>query len=174
VDSSWTQRTLLRPLVVAAVLLVAQPALAAGSLELIPEVPLLVSLIVLFLVLVIPVNALLLKPLLKVLDERTEKIDGTRSQADKLEREATEILDRYETAVRVVREESEQQRRGVLEGARGQSSETTGAARKAAEQQIDEARREVGAALEQARSGLRTQAEDLAQQAATQVLGRAL
>jgi len=171
---SWMRRTLSRPFACAAVLLAATPALAAGDLVLIPEIPLLVSLIVMFLVLVVPVNLLLLKPLLKVLDERAEKIDGTRSHADKLEREATEILDRYETAVRVVREESEQQRRTVLEAARGQSAETTGTARKAAEQQIDEARREVSAALDQARTGLRGQAQDLAQQAASQVLGRAL
>lgn len=158
----------------ASVLLAATPALAAGDLVLIPQVPLLVSLIVLFLVLVLPVNKFLLQPLLKVLDEREERIQGTRNKADSLEREATEILDRYETAVRAVREESEQQRRGVLEGARGQSSETTGAAREAAERQIDEARRDVGSALEQARIGLRSQAQDLAQQAASQVLGRAL
>jgi F-type H+-transporting ATPase subunit b len=168
------RRTLSRPLAGAAVLLAATPALAAGDLVLIPEIPLLVSLIVLFLVLVLPVNQLLLQPLLKVLDAREEKIDGTRTHADKLEREATDILDRYESAVRVVREESEQQRRTVLEAARSECAETTGTARKAADQQIDEARREVGAALEQARTGLRGQAQDLAQQAASQVLGRAL
>ncbi len=173
-DSSRTHRRLARIAIAATALGLASPASAAGNLVLIPELPLLTALIVLFLILVVPVNALLLQPLLRVLDERAERIEGTRSKADSLEREASEILDRYETAVRVVREESEQKRRGVLEAARSQSAETTGAARKAAEQQIDEARREVAGALEQARSGLRGQAQDLAQQAASQVLGRAL
>ena len=157
-----------------AVVGIAAPAFAAGDLVLIPEVPLLLALIVLFLILVVPVNTLLLQPLLRVLDEREERIDGTRNKADSLEREASEILERYESEVRAVREESEQQRRGVLDEARGQSTETTDAARATAEQQIDAARQEVNAALEQARGGLQSQARDLAQQAASQVLGRAL
>ncbi len=168
------RRALARTVPGAVILFVAAPALAAGDLVLIPEVPLLVSLIVLFLILVVPVNKLLLQPLLKVLDEREERIDGTRNKADSLEREASEILQRYESEVRAVREDSEQKRRGVLDEARGQSSETTGAARSAAEQQIEAARNEVNAALEQARTGLQSQAQDLAQQAASQVLGRAL
>lgn len=167
-------RALARSFAGAAILFVASPALAASNLVLIPELPLLIGLIVLFLIMVVPVNKLLLQPLLKVLDEREERIDGTRNKADSLEREASEILERYESEVRSVREDSEQQRRGVLDEARSQSSETTAAARTAAEQQIDEARSEVNAALEQARAGLQSQTQELAQQAASQVLGRAV
>jgi F0F1-type ATP synthase membrane subunit b/b' len=48
------------------------------------------------------------------------------------------------------------------------------AARSEAEARLDGARAEIAASLESARGALRSQAQDLARQAASQVLGRAL
>ena len=155
-------------------LLLAQPSHAAGDLVLIPSLPLLVALIVLFTVLVLPVNALVFKPIFRILDERDARTTGTREKAQELERNAQEILDRYEASVREAREEAERERRAALEQARGASQGTTTDARGAAEQEIERARSQIAAEFEAARTALRTQSQDLARQAASRVLGRVL
>lgn len=161
---------------VVAVLLLALPAHAAeGGLNLLPDFTVtLPALILVFAVLVYPLNALLFGPIIKALDERDEKIAGTRARAEKLSQEAQAVLEQYEAAVREAREGAEGDRRGKLEEARGQMIETTSAARAAAEQRLDQARVELGSTLEGARATLRGEANQLARDAAAQVLGRAL
>jgi F-type H+-transporting ATPase subunit b len=147
---------------------------AEGELVLLPQIPQMLVLIGLFLLLVLPVNALVFKPLFRVLDEREARTSGTRARADHLVREADEILARYEASVRSVREESERERRAALDRARTDSQQTTDAARAEVEREIERARNEIDGALASARTSLRTQAQDLARQAASSVLGRAL
>ena len=65
----------------AALLVALAPSLAAaseGGLVLIPNPWLTLSLIALFLLLIAPANALVFKPLLRVLDERDARISGNR------------------------------------------------------------------------------------------------
>jgi F-type H+-transporting ATPase subunit b len=155
-------------------LALATPAHAAGDLVLIPSLPLLVALVVLFAVLVLPVNAMVFKPVFRILDEREARTTGTREKAEQLERDAQEILDRYESSVQGVRDEAERERRAALEGARGDSQGATADARAAAESEIEQARAQIHAEFEAARTALRNQSQDLARQAASRVLGRVL
>jgi F-type H+-transporting ATPase subunit b len=174
---SSTGILLVRRAAVCAGLVLLTPALAAaseGGLVLVPEPRLLVTLIALFVLLIAPVNALVIKPLLRVLEERDARIAGTRSRAEKIEQDAAAILLRYETSVRATREESERTRRSLLEEVRDEAQRETAAARREAEGIIERARGEVAAALDAARGTLRAEAQDLARQAASQVLGRAL
>jgi F0F1-type ATP synthase membrane subunit b/b' len=158
-----------------AALLAAGPAAASeGGIVLWPEPMTLLVMIALFCALLLPVNALLFRPLLRALDLRTERTVGTRERAEKLAANADEILARYEQAVRDVRIEAEQTRRDQLAEARSETAQRTAQARADAEQQIERARREVGDALVQARARLRADAEPLAREAASRVLGRPL
>jgi len=134
----------------------------------------LIELVVLFCLLIAPVNALVFKPLLRVLEERGERITGTRAKAEKIERDAAAVLARYETSVRETRAESERTRRSLLEEVRGEAQRESAAARRDAEGRIERARSEVAASLDAARGTLRAEAQELARQAASQVLGRAL
>ena len=147
---------------------------AEGGLQLVPDWATAAALLVAFLVLVIPLNALLLKPLVKALDEREERITGTRAKAERLATEGQEVLERYEAAIRQAREASELARRGKLEEARASMIDTTATARSAAESELERARNELANTLAGARQTLRTQANDLARDAAAQVLGRPL
>ena len=158
----------------AALLVLPLAANAAGGLELVPDLTMLAIMVVLFLVMVFPVNALLFQPILKVLDEREARIEGTRTRAEQLEQDAQEALERYEASVLEVRGEAEQARRSVLEEARSQALSTTGEARAEVEQQIENARSEIRASLDSARETLRGQSQDLAREAASRVLGRSL
>jgi F-type H+-transporting ATPase subunit b len=155
-------------------LLVALPAQAAGdSLEIFPDARIF-YLIVLFVLLIFPVNKLLFHPIFRVLDEREARIEGARKRADQIGAEAEATLARYRSAVRSARDEAESDRKQVLEGARREQAELTGSVRSEAEVEISRARQEVAEALKDARSQLRERAEELAREAATRVLGRSL
>jgi len=158
----------------AAALLGSAPARAAEGLNLYPDLPSSVVILVAFLVLMYPLNVLLFRPLFRVLDERHERISGANRRAEKLQREAEEVLSRYREAVGRVREEAEQDRRAHVEQAREEHASITGQAREEAEQQVERSRAEVRRSLEEARQGLRAETEALARDVAGRVLGRSV
>jgi F-type H+-transporting ATPase subunit b len=134
----------------------------------------LVYLMVLFGLLVFPANALIFKPIFRVLDQREEKIAGARRHAERLFAEADGVLARYEQSVREVRQDAEQERKQTLERARADGGAKTAEARGEAEREVARAREEVAAGLDRARSTLRSQSQDLAREVAARALGRAL
>lgn len=155
-------------------LLVALPAQAAGgNLEIFPDERIF-YLIALFILLIFPVNKLLFHPIFRVLDERDARIEGARRRAGEVGAQAEATLGRYRSAVRSAREEAESGRKQALEGARREQAQLTGSVRSEAETEINRAREEVAGALHDARSQLREQAQELAREAATRVLGRSL
>jgi len=173
-----TTDRLRQPLVVccaAATMLEAAPAHAASEgLNLMPEPTVLVVLLVLFTLLVPVLNALLFRPILRVLDEREQRIDGARRRADDLSRQAERTLQQYETAVREARASAEAERKQSLEHAQRQQAGVVADERSKAEQTLERTRSEVGSALDGARTELQSQARELAREVATRVLGRAL
>lgn len=169
------RRTRSVPAVAVLLALLAAPAQAAGgSLEIFPDPLLLGVLIVLFVVLIPPVNALLIRPMLGVLDERRERVEGARARAEEIGKQAERVLDRYQAAVVAARDEAEVGRRHSVDEARDELVKVTTEARATAEQETSRARAGVGEALDEARAELRRQAEELAREAASQVLGRPL
>lgn len=147
---------------------------AGGELVLVPDLRMLLALIAFFVLLIAPTHRLILKPLLRVLEEREARTAGTRARAARLEEEAREVLARYEREVAKTREQAERQRRTALEQVRGESQGLTGAARGDAEQSQAAARQELANALEGARRVLRDRTQELAREAASRVLGRTL
>jgi F-type H+-transporting ATPase subunit b len=146
-----------------------------GGLVLVPEFTgKLPILIVLFLLLVFPANALLYKPIFRVLDERKARTVGTRQRAEKIMSDADNTLAHYERALREVREEAENDRKGQAAAAREESVSATAAARAESENEMERARSEISEALEEARQTLRSEAQELANEAASRVLGRTL
>ncbi len=160
---------------VAAVLLVPAAAQAAeGGLTIFPDPVQLVILLVLFMLLIVPANRLLFEPLLGVLDERDKQIEGARERAAGVAAEADRVLGEYEASIGEARKSAEGERRKALDEARREQSRVTAEARGSAEEELARARSGVAEALEQARSELRGQSEQIAREAASQVLGRSL
>ena len=87
-----------------------------------------------FVVLIFPLNAMMFQPIFRALDERAERIQGARDRSTQLQSEADAVLDRYETAIREARSESESQRQGQLATAREEQAALTTQARSDAEQ----------------------------------------
>jgi F-type H+-transporting ATPase subunit b len=177
----------------AAVALVAMPAHAAGDLSIFPDLiedalygtyggaivsapwrSVWLQLVVLFVVIVFPLNALLFQPLLRTLELRGERIEGARSRAAALTKQADEVLGRYESAVAAARREAEGVRRAALESARGEQARIGSEARSGAEREVAAARASVAGALTSARGALRGETERLAREVAEKVLGRPL
>ena len=174
---STTARTPFAPIaaLVSTSVIVAGPAAASGSLVLVPDwFGTLPIMLIGFVALIFPLNALLFKPIFRALDARAERIAGARERSEQLQREADAVLDRYESAIREARGESEASRQSKLETAREEQVQLTDAARGEAEREIEGARSELNQSIDEARASLRASAEGLAQAAAEQVLGRAL
>jgi len=150
-------------------------AASEGGLVLLPDwfgkLPIL---IVLFALLTYPVNAILFKPIFQVLDAREEKTTGTRNRAEKVMASAEQTLAEYEQAVREVRAESEQARKRAAADAREENSTVVDEARAESERHLEQARTELAAALVQSRETLGANAQGLADEAASRVLGRPL
>jgi len=158
-----------------AALFVASEALASeGGLVLLPDPNTLVVLMIVFGLLVYPANQLIFRPIFRVLDERDSRITGTRRDAERLAREADQVLARYQESVREVRADAERERKAALERARADGAARTGAARGDAEREVGRARAEVAAALEEARVTLRAESAGLAREVAARALGRTL
>lgn len=172
--ASFQNRTL--ALALAAGAFVSTPAAAAGAgIEIFPQwfttLPLLLAL---FVILIFPANVLLWQPLLRVLDQRRERIAGTRARAEKIASEAQNVLAGYESSVERARIAAESDRGKVLESARSEQTQVTQDARKSAEAEVAAARTAIDAALDRARADLQDAARDLGREAAARVLGRQL
>ena len=170
------QNRILAALATACISFAAAPAFATtGELVLVPDFTgKLPALIALFAALIWPANQLLFKPIFKVLDERAEKTEGRRQRAARIMHDAEETLANYESAIREVRGESERDRKEFIANARTQNASVTAEARGDAEREVERARESLAAALTEARGALREQAESLATEAASRVLGRPL
>jgi F-type H+-transporting ATPase subunit b len=153
--------------------LLASPALAS-DLELIPVKTVLPIMLIGFVALIFPLNSLLFQPIFRALDARAERIAGARERSEQLQRNADEVLTRYETSIQEARSESEAARQSKLETARAEQVQLTSTARGEAERELESARGEMNQSIEDARTNLRASAEGLAQAAAERVLGRSL
>lgn len=162
-------------LVVTVLLLGTAPAHAAGAaLEIYPDPLQLVILILIFIALIFPVNRLVVQPLIRVLAERAERIEGARQRAAQISREAEESLARYQNRIDAESIEAEVGRRSMVAEAREEQAALTGEARQASESELERARTEIQAALQEARASLQREAELLAREAVSRILGRPL
>ena len=160
---------------VACALFAGSAAASEGGLVLLPDLTgKLPILVLLFALLVYPVNAILFKPIFQVLDAREERTTGMRKRAEKIMNDAEETLANYERAVREVRADAEQARKREAAAARKENATVIDAARADAERHLERAMTELAAELEQSRQALHADAQSLGDEAASRVLGRAL
>jgi F-type H+-transporting ATPase subunit b len=164
-----------KALLAAVLLALASPAAAAGGgLEIFPDGSKLLLLIALFLLLVWPANKLLWGPLMRVVEERTERIDRARERGQKIAQDADAVFARYQEAVANARTAAESDYKQRLDEARREKGRVTDEARHSAEEEVSKARAEVDGALSAARDELRQQATEVALVAASRALGREL
>ncbi len=155
-------------------ILAALPAHGVEQLELAPDVVTVPVLIIFFVVVTLIVNPLIFRPLMKVMDDRAERIDGARRRADQVQQQAEEALGRYEESIRAAHDEATGERRRRMDAAREELVRLTNLAKEEAHREVTRAREELSTSADEARESLREAAGDLAALAAERILGRSL
>lgn len=157
------------------VALLAAPASAqAADLNLIPNMVVVATNIVLFLLLIYPVNKLLVSPFLRVLDERAERTSGALAQSERLRDEARGSQADLEARLAEARGRAAARRNEILAAGEAQERAELAVVREESERTVNEVRRSVQAELADARGTLQTDARALAREVATRILGRAI
>lgn len=126
----------------------------------------------LFLLLLLVANKLLFQPYLQLRERRKAGIEGARAEAERMTAQADSKLADYEKQLASARNRANEEGRKVRAEAAANEKTTTDAARSSAQKSIDEATAKMRAEAEAARLQLLPQANTLAKQIASKLLGR--
>jgi F-type H+-transporting ATPase subunit b len=157
------------------VALLAFPASArAADLNLIPDFVIVGTNVLLFLLLIYPVNKLLVSPFLRVLDERAERTSGALAESERLRDDARARRSELEARLSEARAQAVARRNEILAEGEVLERAELETARQDSERAIEGVRRSVQAELSEARTTLQDDARALAREVATRILGRAV
>jgi len=126
----------------------------------------------LFLVMLVVLNKVLFQPYLRLRDKRQAGIEGARVEADRMVAEADVKLAEYDRSVAAARDRATEEARKIRGEAAAHERELTGKARAHATAALEEAQGRVRTETEAARAQLLPQADALARQMASRLLGR--
>jgi F-type H+-transporting ATPase subunit b len=126
----------------------------------------------LFLVLMYVANKLMFQPYLALRERRKAGIEGARAEAERMTAQADAKLADYEKQLAVARGRANEEGRKVRAEAITHEREVTDAARTTAQKAIDEAQAKMRGETEAARAQLMPQADAIAKQIASKLLGR--
>jgi F-type H+-transporting ATPase subunit b len=126
----------------------------------------------LFLLLLLVLRQFLWRPYLKVLGERTTRVDGYKQEAVRLDAEASARLAKAEAALAEARRVGAGERVEARAAAHKREQELLAEANAAAQKTLAEARARVAATLAAERGRLQQTAAEIGTQAARKILGR--
>lgn len=126
----------------------------------------------LFMVLVVALKPLLFDPILRVFEERERRTDGARDEAREMQREAGELLVKYEAELRRISQAAAEERDRIRTDTSRLEAQILSEAREASTHLIEHGRRQIGDQVDKIRFELGKRSADLARDIATQVLGR--
>lgn len=127
-----------------------------------------------FIVLLALLHFLLYRPLLRIMEERRQATEGGHQRARDLEDEIQSKMKAYREKLHQAKTSANEERAAMRAAATEEEARILGEAQKKSVQQIKGVRDEVSKQASKARESLRGEAEDLAKQVASKVLGRSL
>ena len=160
--------------VAAAVLGLAGPVRAAEGLNLVPDPVILGMNLVLFVVLMVPIYRLLLKPLVTILEQRDARTAGALARAESMTEQSGSVQDALQERLAAARRDAIARRSEILAAAEGEERGLLGQAREEAAAAVDAVRTAVAGELEAVRRSLESDVRELAREVAGRVLGRSL
>lgn len=125
-----------------------------------------------FLVLILILNFLLYRPVLKIIEKRNKKIEESREKVSSLEGTIERKMAEYEEKIRQARAEAAIQRDAVKEEGSEQGKEIIGAVRDEISKKIEGFKAQLEKETEAARASLREQTRTIAAEISEKVLGR--
>lgn len=149
-------------------------AFAAGGIKLVPEIEILALNFVVLLLLIYPVNRLLVQPLIALLAERERRSAGASARSDELRQQTSQLQGALSERLAAARAAAQGRRVEILTRAQQEERTLLDAAREEAGAQVEVVRSTIALESATARSTLESAARELAREAATGILGRAL
>lgn len=126
----------------------------------------------LFLIVLVVANRFMFQPYLRLRERRKAGIEGARAEAERMTAQADAKLADYEHKLAAARGKANEEGRKVRAEGMAHEKETTDRARAAAQKAIDEATTKMRTETDAARAQLMPQADALARQIASKLLGR--
>jgi F-type H+-transporting ATPase subunit b len=127
-----------------------------------------------FMVLLVILNKLLYRPLLGILEQRRDTIEGAHDKAQSLQSEIEEKMARYQAQLNDAKAAASTERANLKKAAQAEESTILGEAQQKATVRLQAIKDQVAGEASEAGKVLKTEAESLAGQIATKVLGRDL
>jgi len=127
-----------------------------------------------FLILLLILNFLLYRPLVRVMAERSEKIDGSHQKAKDLDSKIQERMEAYRAKLQEAKQVASEERNDTRRAASQEEAKILQEAQSQASEQLQKVRNRVAKEAETARKSLRSESDKLAHQVASKVLGRSI
>ncbi len=131
----------------------------------------LVASTIVFLITWIILGRLLLRPLLRVLEERLRRTTGVFENAEEYEADFNALVETYDRKVKEERQSGFKQAEKVRNQALGERQEKVRSAREQAGSMLNQAREEIQNELEDAKKQLHRESEEIARVISDRVLG---
>jgi F-type H+-transporting ATPase subunit b len=128
--------------------------------------------IVIFLLLIVVLNQLLYKPLMKVLAERESRTTGLVRQAQEDLSHHLSLFEKYQASIKNARMEGYRRQEQLRGEAQKKRAEVLAQSRAAAEKLIQDSGESIGVQVEAAKQQLTLDAQDMAQRITSTILGR--
>lgn len=127
-----------------------------------------------FFILMALLNFILYRPLRGMLHRRRQTIDGSHARAKELEAEINEKMERYQQQLQAAKLKGSEERAEMRKAAAADEAAILGQAQTKASAQMREIKTRVAGEAEMASATLKKEANALASQIASKILGRAL
>ncbi len=127
-----------------------------------------------FLVLLIALNFILFKPIIKIMREREQGISSSLGDARVAQERMRSILEQYNSSLAEAKQKAVTTYNTVYQQGLDAQREMISAERAKATELLDKARKEIATASTAARADLKKEAEQLSQEITSKLLGRAV
>ncbi len=125
-----------------------------------------------FLVLMVLLDRILFRPMLRILEERRERTEGRRRQAERIDAEAEAIWADYQERIRQAKAEADRIRTEIIRRAEAERQKLLAQVAEESEKRLVQIRARIRAEVEEARKALEAEARVLAEGMAERLLGR--
>lgn len=126
----------------------------------------------LFLLVLVSLTGILIRPFLRVVEERHQKIHGTKGEVERLERLATENQTAYVARVREARQAAKQELDALRGAGNEEKRKLLAQVRSEIAAALNQTREQIRATEDQARGALQAESETLARQLVVKLVGR--
>jgi F-type H+-transporting ATPase subunit b len=127
-----------------------------------------------FVILMLILNVVLYRPLRAMLSSRRETIEGSQARVRGLEAQIEEKMARYEEKLQAAKLKGNQEKAALRQAAATEEAGILGSAREVATARLQDVKDQVAVAATAAGHKLKSDAQGLATEIATKIMGRAL